>query len=395
MQNNHRPPLWTADFILVFASNLLMFFSFYMLVPILPFYLLENLGTSRSTAGIVLSLYTIAALFIRPFSGFLVDSFSRKPLYLICYGFFSIIFAGYVVATMLFFFIILRILHGFAFGINTVSGSTVAVDIMPSERRGEGIGYYGMAASVAMAVGPVMGLWLYKNYTFDVIFLAAFSASIIGFITILFIKPIKKEHSGTIDKMTLSWDRFILLKALPCVALLFLMGFGYGAVSNFIGLYSGQVSYDGNAGIFFIILSVGILLARLLSARVINDGKVVRTIYVGSALLILAFGLFVVCDNPVLYYIIALLLGAGYGHINPAFQSMFISLSKHNQRGTANATYFTFWDMGIGLGIAVGGYIIEKLDFGWMFGLSSTLIIIGTVYFALVSSSYYRKNKLV
>lgn len=118
-----------------FISNLLLFFSFYMLIPVLPFYLLENLGTSGSIAGIVLALYTISALFIRPFSGFMVDMFSRKPLYLVCYGFFCVIFAGYVIATTLVLFIVLRIFHGFAFGISTVSGSTVAVDIMASERR--------------------------------------------------------------------------------------------------------------------------------------------------------------------------------------------------------------------------------------------------------------------
>ena len=394
MNNDKRPPLWTRDFILVFISNLLLFFSFYMLIPILPFYLLENLGTSGSLAGIVLSLYTISALMMRPFSGFLVDMFSRKPLYLICYGFFCIIFAGYVVGTTLMLFIILRVLHGFAFGISTVSGNTMAVDVMVSERRGEGIGYFGMAANIAMALGPVTGLWLHQNYSFDILFLSAFFASLIGFFTIILIKPVKKEIPAPGTKRALSLDRFILVKALPCVALLFMAGLGYGSVLNYVGLYSEVVNFNCSAGLFFMIISVGIILARILSAKDINDGKIVPMVVIGSIFLILSFGLFSICTNAFMLYLVAFLLGIGFGYINPAFQTMFINLAEHNQRGTANATYFTFWDLGIGLGTAVGGMIIEKLNFGWLYGICSGAIVLGIVYFMAVSASYFQKNKL-
>ena len=389
-----RLPLWTKDFILAFISNLLLFFSFYMLVPVLPFYLLENLETSGSLAGVVLSLYTISALFIRPFSGFLVDMFSRNPLYLICYGFFCFIFAGYVVATTLVLFIIFRVLHGFAFGVSTVSGNTVAVDIMPSERRGEGIGYFGMAANIAMAIGPVAGLWIHKRYSFDILFLSAFASSFIGFLSVALIKPIKKVHPKPGSKQPLSLDRFILVKALPCVALLFIAGIGYGSVVNYIGLYSDMASFRGNAGMFFTIISVGIVLARILSARTINNGRVVFMICTGSIFLLAAFTLFTICNHAVVLYLIAFLLGVGFGYLTPAFQSMLINLAEHNQRGTANATYFTFWDLGIGLGTATGGVIIERLNFSWLYAICAILLVAGLVYFVTVSASYFRKNKL-
>jgi len=395
MENNSkRPPLWTRDFILVFASNLLLFYSFYMLIPVLPFYLLNNLGMNESQAGVVLSLYTVAALFIRPFSGYLVDMFSRKPLYLVCYGFFCIIFAGYIIGTTLFLFIVLRILHGFAFGISTVSGNTVAVDIMPAERRGEGIGYFGMAANIAMAIGPVAGLWIHQNYSFNVLFLGAFISSLIGLITIIMIKPIRKEHGAEEIKQPLSLDRFILLKALPCVALLFIVGLGYGSVLNYIGLYSETVSFANSAGIFFIMLSAGVILARILSARSINKGKINRMVYIGSSILLVAFGLFTICSYAWMLYLIAFLLGLGLGYINPAFQSMLINLARHDQRGTANATYFTFWDLGIGLGTAVGGAVIARLNFEWLYAICGLALVLALIYFVTVSAAYYNKNKL-
>lgn len=389
-----RPVFWTKDFILAFASNLLLFFSFYMLIPVLPFYLTENLGTSNSMAGIVLSLYTVSALLIRPFSGFLVDKFARKPLYLLCYGVFCVIFAGYVVATTLMLFILMRVMHGAAFGISTVSGNTIAVDVMTPERRGEGIGYFGMSSNIAMAIGPVAGLWIQKNYSFDALFLAAFASSFIGWLTITFIKPIKKEHPAPGTKQPVSLDRFILLKALPCVGLLFLAGVGYGSVLNYVGLYSETASFNSSGGLFFTILAVGIVLARVISAKSINNGKIVAMVYAGTAALILSFVLFAFCRNAVMLYSVAFLLGIGFGYLSPAFQTMFINLAGHDQRGTATATYLTFWDLGIGSGTAIGGTIIEKLDFQWLYGICGILLVVGLAYFAFVSGPWFEKKKL-
>ena len=394
MNNSNQPALWTRDFILVFASNLLLFFAFYMLIPILPLYLLDEMGTSGSVAGIVLALYTLSALLIRPFSGFFVDMFARKPLYIICYALFSAVFAGYVVAGTLTLFIILRIVHGFGFGMATVSGSTVAVDVMVSERRGEGISYFGSAASIAMTVGPVAGLWVHRTYSFDMVFWASFVAGFVGLLCILPIKPIAKIVPETKAAKPLSLDRFILVKALPCVALLFMAGLGYGTVLNYVGLFSEIVSYKPNAGLFFIILAIGILTTRIVSARMINRGKLIQLSLLGGGILVVAYILLAFCPNAVVCYIVALLMGIGYGYINPVFQTMFINLAEHSQRGTANATYFTFWDMGIGLGTVIGGIVIEKLNFSWLYLICAGLIVVGIVYFATRSARYFEKNKL-
>ena len=117
--------------------------------------------------GFILSCYTIAALCIRPFSGYLLDTFARRPLYLLAYSVFMVIFAGYMIASLLSIFIVLRILHGFAFGMVTVSGNTIVIDILPSSRRGEGIGYYGLANNTAMSFGPMTGLFMHTSFSYE------------------------------------------------------------------------------------------------------------------------------------------------------------------------------------------------------------------------------------
>lgn len=153
--------LVTSDYCFILAANFLLYFGFWLLIPVLPFYLSEVFEAGNSTIGIILSCYTVAALCIRPFSGYLLDSFARKPLYLLAYFIFMSMFAGYIIAGSLTLFILFRIIHGISFGMVTVGGNTIVIDIMPSSRRGEGLGYYGLSNNIAMAVGPMSGLFLH------------------------------------------------------------------------------------------------------------------------------------------------------------------------------------------------------------------------------------------
>lgn len=389
---DNKQTLWSKDFILAFLSNLTLFFAFYILVPTLPFYVTQTLGATESIAGVVLSLYTVAALLIRPFSGFLVDKFARKPLYIICYMLFTSVFAGYLVASALTLFIVLRILHGFVFGVITVSSSTLAIDITPSERRGEGIGYFGMSINIAMAIGPMVGLFLYEAYPFEVIFWVSFISSIFGMIVALFIKA--PHHKPVVHKEVLSLDRFILVKGLPGSIVFFTMAIGYGVITNYIGLYSKEIGMGSVSGIFFTIQAIAIVGARLLSGKMVNEGRLTKVILIGTSFLITAFTVLGLGHSPVTYYCCAMLLGLGYGYVAPAFQTMFVNLAQHNRRGTANSTYFTAWDFGIGIGIATGGYVIDNYSFSALFLISLGALIVGAIFFVQYAAPYYSKNKL-
>lgn len=389
---NNKQTLWTPDFIKAFSANLLMFFSFYLLVPVLPFYVIDELGASESVAGLVLSIYTVAALIIRPFSGFLVDTFARKPLYVLCYGLFTAVFAGYIVAATLTAFVVMRILHGMSFGMNSVSGNTIAVDIMPAQLRGKGIGYFGMAANIAMSVGPMVGLFLYTSHSFNAAFLTSLGASMIGFVLTTTITAPKKIVPPV--KEVLSLDRFFLLKGVPQVLVLASTSFGYGVVTNYVGLYCSEMGYKEAAGFFFTIVAVGVVVARMLSARAINNGKDISLVYYGVASLILGYSLFGLVHYVMIFYLSALLVGLGYGFTNPATQIMMINLAEHNRRGTANSTYYTAWDLGLGIGIMAGGDMIERFGFNVLFMVCVAMIAAGTVYFKIVAAPHFRKYRL-
>ena len=231
--------LITPSYCFILAANFLLYFGFWLLIPVLPFYLSEFFQTGNSTIGIVLSCYTVAALCIRPFSGYLLDTFARKPLYLFAYFIFMMMFGGYLIAGSLTLFIIFRIIHGISFGMVTVGGNTVVIDIMPSSRRGEGLGYYGLTNNTAMSIGPMFGLFLHDaGVSFATIFCYAFGSCILGF---LCASLVKTPYKPPVKREPISLDRFILMKGLPAGFSLLLLSIPYGMTTNYVAMYARQI----------------------------------------------------------------------------------------------------------------------------------------------------------
>ena len=151
IMTTEKPILWNRNFVQCCISYFLMNFSFYLLMPTMPLYLVEVLGIDTANVGIVLSSYTIGLLCVRPFSGFLVDCFSRKPLYLLAFFVFAVMFGGYLVAATMLTIMAVRFVQGGFMGLTSVSGNTIAIDVIPSARRGEGMGFYGLTINLAMS----------------------------------------------------------------------------------------------------------------------------------------------------------------------------------------------------------------------------------------------------
>ncbi len=224
--------LWTANFLKACLANFLMGFAFYLIGTTMPFYIGEKYGATEAETGLVLASYIIATLLVRPFSGYIVDAFSRKKVYLIAYFFFVFVYFGYMWASTMMLFVIARMMHGVTWSVITTSSSTVAIDIIPAKRRGEGLGFFGLTTTIAMSVGPFIGLYLYENFEFKYNFYSTIVVGILGFITALTIKLPKREFK---PKQVLSLDRFILKPALPIginvlfIAISFGMLFTYAA----------------------------------------------------------------------------------------------------------------------------------------------------------------------
>ena len=358
--------LITPSYCFILAANFLLYFGFWLLIPVLPFYLSEFFQAGTSIIGIVLSCYTVAALCIRPFSGYLLDTFARKPLYLFAYFIFMMMFGGYLIAGSLTLFIIFRIIHGVSFGMVTVGGNTVVIDIMPSSRRGEGLGYYGLTNNTAMSIGPMFGLFLHDaGVSFATIFCYALGSCVLGFISASLVKT---PYKPPVKREPISLDRFILLKGLPAGLSLLLLSIPYGMTTNYVAMYARQIGIA--TGLSLVIFSF-FLLASCVYLIQWNE----------AACTILFFG-------------VALLMGVGFGIMFPAFNTLFVNLAPNSQRGTATSTYLTSWDVGIGIGMLTGGYIAEISTFDKAYLFGACLTVVSAIYFKIKVTPHYHKNKL-
>ena len=389
------------------AANFTLFFAFYVLTPLLPLYLSEHFGAPKDVIGLVLSGYTITALLFRPFSGYFVDSFPRRTVLMACFGAFAIFFAGYLAASTLLLFTIVRTLHGGPFGALTVANSTAAIDVLPSSRRTEGIGYYGLSNNLSMAIAPTIGIFIYK-YTdsFELLFWLALVVACAGWLIDATVKFPEKEIVR--NKSKLSWDRFFLVRGWLLGLNMVAFGFSFGVLSNYLAIYGKEVmGITGGTGTYFLLCSVGLIISRLQGGKALREGRLTHNAGSGMVISLVGYTLFILMPTLsslfalhtslftlIGYYGSALLIGLGNGHMWPAFQNMTICVAHNNQRGTANSTILISWDIGMGLGILLGGVIAEYLGYDASFWTVVIINAAGVATFFVATKAFFLRRRL-
>ena len=400
--------LWNANYCKVMTANFTLFFAFYLLTPLLPLYLSEHFSATKDVIGLVLSGYTATALLSRPFSGYMVDAFPRKKVLMVCFTAFTIFFAGYLAASTLLLFTIVRTLHGAPFGALTVANSTVAIDVLPSSRRTEGIGYYGLSNNLAMAIAPSVGIFIYRyTHNFELLFWLALAVAVAGLVVdgSLPPSPSNWRRSSNANKaspsrgMLVGLDRFVLVRGWLIGVNMVAFGFCFGVLSNYLAIYGKEVmGITGTTGTYFMLCSVGLILSRLQGARALRQGRVTHNAATGICFSLVGYTLFILgptlTQSLVPYYASALLIGLGNGHMWPAFQNMTISVAPNSQRGTANSTILVSWDVGMGMGVLLGGIISEFAGYAAAFWTVAAVHALGAALFFIRTRGFFLGRNL-
>lgn len=386
--------LWNREYLKVMTSNFLLFFAFYLLTPLLPIYLDAEFAADKDLIGIVLSGYVVATLLVRPFSGFFVDTFNRKKVLMICFFAFFICFAGYIGAGTLLMFAIVRTMHGIPFGATTVANSTVAIDVLPSSRRNEGIGYYGLSNNLAMAIAPSAGIYIYHaTHNFELLFWISLVLALLGFMATTRVRL--PQRAAVEGKPKLSLDHFFLTRAWLMAVNVMLFGLCWGVMSNYVAIYGQQqLGITDGTGIFFALLSAGLILSRLHGAKSLRQGKITQNCLQGVCLSTVGYLLFASALGQWTFYAAALFIGLGNGKMYPAFLNMFIKVARHDQRGTANSSILISWDLGMGIGILLGGFIAEYVSYAAAFWTVACMQATGAALFALYTRGFFLRRRL-
>ncbi|MBQ7878190.1 MAG: MFS transporter [Bacteroidaceae bacterium] len=402
MQNRVLDRLWTRSYILLCIATFLMSFSFFLLVPTLPFYLVQKMGVAQELVGPVLSCYVVAVLCVRPFAGFVADMFKRKQVYIISYMLFAVAFLGYlIVRSNLLLFVLLRIFHGFAFGALNTTGNTLVIDIMPSSRRGEGLGYFGVMNNLAMAFGPMVGLFIISGGDYMMLFAVSLLFACVGLCLGTLVKAPNRTPAKKVNAV-ISIDRFFMIEGLPACFSLFLLAIPYGMTTSYMAMYAAESGITSHSGLFFTVMAFGLIVSRLISGKKVDRGMVTQTIRNGMFIALLgvageALLSLVAAHNLLmgysLYFASAMLVGYGFGTMFPAFNTLFVSMAPNSRRATANATYLTGWDVGIGCGMLLGGNV-AGVGYAICFMLGAVLVIVSLLFFVAYVTRHYNSHKV-
>lgn len=335
-----------------------MFLGFQILLPVLPVFARSN-GGNEATAGLVVGIFTLSAVAIRPFIGKALDAFGRKTIFLVGFVFFSLLSFSYTAASSVLVLLALRFIHGFGWGMTSTTSNTVASDIIPRSRLGEGMGYFGLTSTLAMAIAPALGLYMIQKWNFQWVFWLSAGAFLVAMVLSLGISyPAVQTQAG---KRAL-FER----KAYRSAFIVLFLTMSYGSIVSFIALYAGQRGI-ANIGPFFSVYALALMLSRPFFGRLSDKKGFGVAVIPGLLGVILALLLLAMAKTLMTFLLVGFLYGLSFGAAMPALQAMSVRQVLPHRRGAASATYSTGFDLGIGLGSILLGGVAQFAGYSSMY----------------------------
>ncbi len=351
-----RLPLWTRDFMFLLGSQLFYFFGVYLVLPTLPLFV-ADLGGGETAAGLVLGLFTFAAMVVRPVTGWALDTYGRRAILFIglLLSVFTILAHEWVVGIGL--LLVLRLIHGAGFGFETTAAGTLASDLAPRARLGEGMGYFTLAMGLPMAVAPAVGIALSDDGDFTSLFLLAAGLTAAALLLASLIRVPRVERGGGRLSVRTLFERSSLFPATG----VFLLTMTYAPILAFIALY-GEERGIGNVGPFFAVFAVVLAVVRPLSGRLADRWGYLRTATLGLVLVAAGLVILALADSFVGLMAAGVVYGAGYGTSQPSLQALTVHGVAPARRGAAMAAFFFAYDLGIAVGSIGGGLLASWIS---------------------------------
>lgn len=384
-----KPSLWNRNFTLLTISNFLMCSAYYSLISTLPVFISSVLNSTHGTVGLIMASYAIAAILIRPFCGFGLDYFGRKTIFIAALLVYGLIFNAYIVAVAVWSLLLVRFAHGLTWGLTTTSNSTLAGDIIPAEKRGEGFGYFGVTTTAGMAIGPLLGTFILEHGGYNVMFL---TGSGLGLVSMLMAALIRYPDYRRPDHLSFTWKSLLEKKTVIPAMNLLITSLSYGGLLSFIALYGKETGIENPSG-FFLIYALGIITARFSAGKAVDRNGPRRIIIICLSLLVIGFPLLALVKNAYGFYFSAVILGFGHGVVWPVFQAMINNIVAPHRRGAANSTAFIAMDLGMGLGMIIAGTISQLSSISVAFLFCSGFCAAGLFIFLRITLAHYLRNR--
>jgi len=364
--------IWTRDFLLVSLANFLVYMIFYLLMVIVAPYAVDRFGTSSGIAGLLSGIFLFGILAGRLGIGPIAKKVESKKVLLVGTALHGWAALSYFFASNVPMFLAIRFFHGISFGIAHTGAGTIAGQVLPQERRGEGIGFYTLGQITATAFGPFLGIMLLRHGAFGIIFLIASGMAAAAFAISLAVRSSPPLPSKGGEGLRLS--DLIEYRAVPISLLILLAGFVYFSLMTFMPLYGREFRLEGPAGLFFLVYALTVVLSRPFSGRLLDRKGEGVVVYPCLALYALGMLLLALANSGLLMLLSALVIGLGYGNLFSCGHAIAIKGVPPERIALATATYYMFIDIGAGIGPFISGSILPSLGYRGLF-LALTLLV--------------------
>jgi MFS family permease len=336
------------------------FLSFLLLLAALPLFA-RRLVDSDAAVGFIMAAFGVPSLLLRAVAGWGTDRFGRRPLMLGGAGVFTVASVAYVSTTGALGLVLVRLLHGCGMGLYPTAASAMVADLSPPRRRGEILGFYGAAGSVALAVGPVTGIAIVERAGFTALFWIAGAMAALSFVATLGVGETLARRRTVPFSMAGALSRAALFPGLLALCLTF----SYGTLVAFLPLHADAIGV--NPGVFFLVFAVTITLARGPAGRL--SDRVGRPPVAGAGLLLTAVALVILAFAEGLAGLATAgaVNGLAYGVAQPALVAWSVDAVPEGERGRAMGTYHTAFELGIVTGATSSGLAVAHWGFAGTF----------------------------
>lgn len=384
MNQEEKQQIWTKSFISISLSNLFIFIAFYGLLTSLPIYVVDELHRSKLDAGLIVTIFLLSAIIVRPFSGKLLEDYGKKRMLMISLIFFTLCSFLYLWVEQYSLLLALRFFQGMWFSIATTATGSIAADLIPLKRRGEGLGYFVMSTNLAVVFGPLIALSLIQVTSFSTLFLVLALLISVGLLITATSKINEVGSTATKAKKRIQLSDLLDQKALPIAIIGSLVALSYSSVLSFLSIYAQELNLLDAASFFFVVFAVVMLVARPFSGRLFDTKGPHFIIYPALVLFLIGLFLLSITESSFMLLLSGAFIGLGYGTVVPSLQTLAVQATDHHRSGHATATFFTFFDSGLALGSYILGIVATHLGYSTLYFITSAFMIVVIVCYKLV-----------
>lgn len=372
---NQTSKLWTAQFTAIVLMAFLFFLCLQLLTAGFPAFI-TDVKNNPAQGGLMTTVFMAAAIATRPFVSSLMQKMDNKKLSLLSLGFIALSVGLCFGQNSVGFLLLLRVFHGIGFGIITTIFSTMATNMIPTHRLGEGIGYYGLATSVGTSLGPMLALALLQVFSFNTLIILSITLTIITLVLNLFVKGPKTAVpvKNTVHKVSFMEHAFERKAFTPAILTAF-FSITLGGVISFLRELGKEANIVASISLFFLVITIMMIMVRPVSGRMFDKYGHKVIIYPATIAGIIGLSLLAFTQNTLTLLIAAVFYGIAYGTVTPTLQALAVSSVPKEKQGTANAMYFSSMDLGMALGSTGLGIMASYTSYHFLYGFSVVFLL--------------------